>query len=206
MLRSAAAEASDDIDRRHAVRHVRRRSSSADRDLPDAGWRSAPGDCLRTDRRRAADRAGRHPPPTSGVFGRAGAGRVGPSDTWRRSLSRGVGRSFARRPMTVEEEVLARIVEILERVDVPYMVTGSIAASYHGRPRATHDADVVIDPAPQHAEALIAALEGAGFYVNTAGARRAIRDRSQFNAIEMARAAKVDLIVRKARPFSIEEF
>ena len=26
------------------------------------------------------------------------------------------------------------------------MVTGSLASSFHGRPRLTHDADVVIDP------------------------------------------------------------
>lgn len=108
--------------------------------------------------------------------------------------------------MTVEEEVLGRLIEILERLGVPYMVTGSIAASYHGRPRATHDADVVIDPSPEQNDDLLAALEAAGFHVNVDGARRALRDRRQFNAIEMERAAKVDLIVRKARPFSVEEF
>jgi hypothetical protein len=26
------------------------------------------------------------------------------------------------------------------------MVTGSVASSYYGRPRSTHDADIVIDP------------------------------------------------------------
>lgn len=49
--------------------------------------------------------------------------------------------------MTPEEEALERVIDLLERLRIPYMVTGSIAASYHGRPRATHDADVVIDPA-----------------------------------------------------------
>ena len=108
--------------------------------------------------------------------------------------------------MTLEEEVLGRVVELLERLSIPYMVTGSVAASYHGRPRATHDADVVIDPSPQQTEDLVAGLDAAGFYVDAGGARRAARDRGQFNAIETARATKVDLIVRKARPFSIEEF
>ena len=34
--------------------------------------------------------------------------------------------------MTPEEEVLGRVIALLERLSVPYMVTGSIAASYHG--------------------------------------------------------------------------
>jgi hypothetical protein len=108
--------------------------------------------------------------------------------------------------VTTEEDVLGRVVGILERTGVPYMVTGSIAASYYGRPRATHDADVVIDPDPAEIEPLLSAFESAGFYLNPESARLAIRERRQFNAIEVARAAKVDLIVRKARPFSVEEF
>jgi hypothetical protein len=108
--------------------------------------------------------------------------------------------------MTIEEEVLSRVVALLERLGIPYMVTGSIAASYYGRPRATHDADVVIDPSAAETEALVDGLAQAGFYVNSEGARHAVRERRQFNAIEMARATKVDLIVKKTRAFSSEEF
>ncbi|HSC26273.1 MAG TPA: hypothetical protein VLD67_03310 [Vicinamibacterales bacterium] len=108
--------------------------------------------------------------------------------------------------MTPEEEVLGRVVDILLRVAVPYMITGSIATSYHGRPRATHDADVIIDPAPEQLEAMLQRLEAAGFYVDPECARDALRQRRQFNVIDIARATKVDLIIRKARPFSVEEF
>jgi hypothetical protein len=108
--------------------------------------------------------------------------------------------------VTTEEEVLGRVVDILETVGIAYMVTGSIAAAYHGRPRATHDADVVIDPSPDQLDALLRALDAAGFYLDAEGAVDALRHRGQFNAIEKARATKVDLIVRKTRPFSLEEF
>ena len=108
--------------------------------------------------------------------------------------------------MTPEEEVLGRVVSMLEALAIPYMVTGSIATSYHGRPRATHDADVVIDPAAAQLDALVAELERAGFYVDPAGARSALTQRRQFNVIEKASATKVDLIERRARPFSEEEF
>jgi len=108
--------------------------------------------------------------------------------------------------MTLEEEALDRIIQLLERVKIPYMVTGSIAASYHGRPRATHDADVVIDPGEGQLDELTGNLRTAGFYVDADRAREALRQRRQFNAIEMARATKVDLIIRKGRAFSTEEF
>lgn len=108
--------------------------------------------------------------------------------------------------MTPEEETLGRIVTLLEERAIPYMVTGSIATSYHGRPRATHDADVVIDPTPAQLDALLGELDAAGFYVDADGAREALRRHLQFNAIEMSRAIKIDLIIRKRRPFSEAEF
>jgi hypothetical protein len=108
--------------------------------------------------------------------------------------------------MTPEEEVLGRVIALLERLSIPYMVTGSIATSYHGRPRATHDADVVIDPTSEQLDALVLELDAARFYVDADSARGALREHLQFNVIEMLRAVKVDLIVRKPRPFSEEEF
>jgi hypothetical protein len=105
-----------------------------------------------------------------------------------------------------DEDALRRVVGILEHLGVPYMVTGSVATSYHGRPRATHDADIVLDPTPGQLEALIQELDRAGFYVDPDGAHEALRLRRQFNAIETQFASKVDLIVKKDRPFSHEEF
>ena len=106
--------------------------------------------------------------------------------------------------MTPEEEVLGRVAALLERLSIAYMVTGSIATSYHGRPRATH-ADVVIDPTPEQLDALVRELEAARFYVDADGAHGALRQHLQFNVIEMIRAIKVDLIIKKPRPFSEEE-
>lgn len=53
------------------------------------------------------------------------------------------------------------------------MVTGSVASSYHGRPRSTHDADIVIDPSLDQLEALVRSLLDAGFYVDDERARDA---------------------------------
>jgi hypothetical protein len=108
--------------------------------------------------------------------------------------------------VTPEEAALAAVIGALTRVGVPYMLTGSVATSYHGRPRATHDADLIIDPTPVQLDALVAALAESGFYVDADGARVALRERRQFNVIEIAHASKIDLIVRRDTPFSDEEF
>jgi hypothetical protein len=105
-----------------------------------------------------------------------------------------------------EGDVLTNVTRLLADLDIPYMLTGSLASSVHGRPRTTHDADVVIDPSPAALEELVAGLQAAGFYVDPGVARDALRMRRQFNAIASDAAFKVDLIVRRDRPFSIEEF
>jgi hypothetical protein len=108
--------------------------------------------------------------------------------------------------VTPEEETLDSVTRILERLSIPYMITGSLAASHHGRPRATHDADLVVDLDDEQLDALLRDLETANFYVDAAGAYDALVSRRQFNVIDMRYACKVDLIIRKDRPFSREEF
>ena len=102
-------------------------------------------------------------------------------------------------------ELLAAVVELLERRVIPYMVTGSLASSYHGEPRATRDVDIVIDPDRDALDGLVDGLRAAGFYVDRDVALDALASRSQFSAIGPD-ASKIDFIIRRDRPFSIEEF
>jgi Mg-chelatase subunit ChlI len=108
--------------------------------------------------------------------------------------------------VTVEQELLARVTRRLADLGIPYMIAGSLASSFHGKPRTTHDADIVIDPAPEALDRLVAELSAAHLYVDLTVAREALRGRRQFNVIDAASAFKLDLIVRKDRPFSREEF
>jgi len=101
--------------------------------------------------------------------------------------------------------LLADVIGRLDRAGIAYMLTGSLASTYHGEPRATRDLDLVIDPAPDALERLVDGLEADGFHVDREAARTALRDRTQFNAIGEA-ATKIDFIIRKDRPFSVEEF
>lgn len=101
--------------------------------------------------------------------------------------------------------VLSTVVGFLESSSVPYMVTGSVASSYHGEPRATRDLDIVIDPDLPALERLVGDLLANGQYVDRGAALDAFMRQSQFNAI-MDDAVKVDFIVRRHRPFSTAEF
>jgi hypothetical protein len=85
------------------------------------------------------------------------------------------------------------------------MVVGSHASSSYGQPRATLDLDLVIDPAAEQLEQLLV-LPAKDYYVSPDAARDALRRRLLFNIIDFSEGWKADLIIRKDRPFSIEEF
>jgi hypothetical protein len=104
-----------------------------------------------------------------------------------------------------QEEFLAELAGRLEAAGIPYMVAGSHASSYHGQPRATQDVDLVIDPSPEQLDEFLTRL-GDPFYVSPEAAHEALRRRSPFNIILVTDGWKADLIIRKERPFSLEEF
>jgi hypothetical protein len=104
-------------------------------------------------------------------------------------------------------ELFGRIVALLESCDIPYMLTGSFASAYHGRPRATQDIDFVIAPSsPAQIHRLIQGLPAGEYYADETAALDALREESQFNVIDLTTGWKVDLICRKSRPFSRTEF
>lgn len=97
------------------------------------------------------------------------------------------------------EEALAvtlQVIGALDRMEVPYVVGGSIASSIYGRPRATQDVDVIADLRDDHIPGLIAALRD-GFYLDEPAIRDAVRRRSTFNVIHLGTMFKVDVFVAK---------
>jgi len=102
-------------------------------------------------------------------------------------------------------DFLARLSAKLTAAGIRHMVVGSFASSFHGVPRSSQDLDIVIDPDAGSLQRFLDSLPAAEYYADADAALDAFRRRSQFNVIDTATAWKVDLIVRKARPFSIEE-
>jgi hypothetical protein len=103
-------------------------------------------------------------------------------------------------------DLFGRMVARLEEAGIPYMLTGSFASAYHGRPRATQDIDFVIAPTPDQIRTLVRALPPAEYYADEAAALEAHRQESQFNVIDLATGWKIDFICRKSRAFSRTEF
>jgi hypothetical protein len=104
-------------------------------------------------------------------------------------------------------EVFHRITAALDRAGIAYMLSGSFASAYYGAPRSTQDIDLVIEATPPQLRAFVQGLSGEEYYyVDLEAALEAHKRQSLFNVIDLATGWKIDLIIRKSRPFSQEEF
>jgi len=107
--------------------------------------------------------------------------------------------------MTDQKDFLKRLVDGLENAGIAYMLSGSVGSSFHGRPRATNDVDIVIAPAEAQLDSFTKSL-GKDYYVSADAVKDAFRHNSMFNVIDVEGGWKADFLIRKKRPFSMEEF
>ncbi len=98
------------------------------------------------------------------------------------------------------------VIDVLEQLDIPYMVVGGFAAILYGEPRLTIDVDIVVDMKPEHIEPFVTAFPIADYYVNKEGIRDSLRRRYPFNVIQPATGAKVDLVPLPHDPFTTAAF
>ncbi len=103
-------------------------------------------------------------------------------------------------------DLLELVAGVLGGAGVPYMLTGSLAGSYHGAPRSTQDIDLVVEASAASLLEVAAELRAVGLYVSDDAIHEAHASRGIFNAIDPDSGWKVDFIVRKDRPFSRSEF
>jgi len=107
--------------------------------------------------------------------------------------------------MNDPREFLKRLVDLLDKAGISYMVAGSLGSSLHGRPRATNDVDLVIDPTESQLRCFLDNI-GPDYYVSKEAAWAALNARSAFNLIDIQTGWKADLRVRGVRAFSTTEF
>ena len=89
-------------------------------------------------------------------------------------------------------ELLEYVVQVLDQNHIEYMITGSVASSLQGEPRATHDLDVVVEVQPQDARALLKSFPSPQFYLDAGAITEAIATGGMFNAINLAEGDKID--------------
>lgn len=105
-----------------------------------------------------------------------------------------------------QEEVVRKVTKILEEKSIPYMLTGAIAVNFYGRPRFTHDVDIVIKITEKNISDLVSALEKE-FYVNKDEIEEAISHQRQFNIIYLKDTLlKVDFWINRTDEYSLTQF
>jgi len=107
--------------------------------------------------------------------------------------------------MINQNAFLQNIIQTLNKTGIPYMISGSFASSFHGYPRATNDADIVIAPTEKQLKDFIECL-GENYYVSLDAALDALKKNFMFNVIDTQSGWKADFIIRKERAYSKTEF
>jgi len=97
-------------------------------------------------------------------------------------------------------------VEVFNKLEIEYFITGSIASIYYGEPRFTNDIDIVADIHEQHIEKLLNAFPSEEFYVSREAILEALLYNKQFNIIQTASGLKIDVIIRKKNTFDDNRF
>jgi hypothetical protein len=105
----------------------------------------------------------------------------------------GAGAFSSLRP-TGPVAVVLLVVRALDACGVRYVVGGSLASSVAGEPRATLDADLMVD-LPVSSVGCVLEQLGDEFYAEHDAFERAIHERTSVNIVHMATATKVDLFV-----------
>ncbi len=104
-------------------------------------------------------------------------------------------------PITLALEVA----NILNALDIPYLVGGSVASGILGEVRSTQDIDLVADLQREKVNQLIQVLQPR-FYVSEDAVLDAIYYKGSFNLIDNESLGKIDIFILKDEPFNQSEF
>lgn len=104
--------------------------------------------------------------------------------------------------------LLAGIAKILNRLKIPYLVTGGMAVLMWGKPRFTADIDIVIQLKYENITELKNALLNfrKRGYIDDEAVKEAIRNKGEFNFIDIESGVKIDFwILKESDPVILEQ-
>ncbi len=87
---------------------------------------------------------------------------------------------------------LIHLLQVFDRLEIPYMIGGSGASSVHGLTRTTADIDIVARIALEQVAPLITALQQ-DFYIDEGQVRSALEHARSFNVIHYRSSYKFDI-------------
>jgi hypothetical protein len=103
-------------------------------------------------------------------------------------------------------ELFAMHASELDRLQIGYFVTGSVATMAFGEMRQTADIDVVVHLEHDDAEAICACFPEPEFYVSLEVVERAIARADQFNVLHPSSGFKIDFMVSSMSEFDRSRF
>ncbi|MDP1714400.1 MAG: hypothetical protein Q8L41_06590 [Anaerolineales bacterium] len=86
------------------------------------------------------------------------------------------------------------ILQLLERINAPYMVIGAFAATVYGISRVTYDIDIIVELSEEHINALSESYPLPRYYADPVMIRDSIEMGIMFNIIDTERGEKADLV------------
>ncbi|MFH1096953.1 MAG: hypothetical protein ABH886_00780 [Candidatus Desantisbacteria bacterium] len=105
-----------------------------------------------------------------------------------------------------QQELLKKVIQVLDRTGIQYMITGSVVSSLQGEPRSTHDIDMVIAIQKSVATKLVEAFPPPNFYLDEESIFDAINRQSMFNLIDVNAGDKVDFWILTDDSFDHSRF
>ncbi|MDP6625256.1 MAG: hypothetical protein QGG87_02230, partial [Nitrospinota bacterium] len=105
-----------------------------------------------------------------------------------------------------QQELLKKVINVLDEIKIQYMLTGSFASSLQGYPRSTHDIDIVVDVYKSAIKKLVDAFPPPDFYLDEKSIIKAINNRRMFNLIHVTEGDKVDFWVLTDDAFDESRF
>jgi hypothetical protein len=102
--------------------------------------------------------------------------------------------------------LLTEAVAALELAQVGYFLSGSLASSLQGEPRATHDVDLVVEVDARVVDALAVAFGTDPYYFDRLAARDALGSGGMFNLIDTTSGDKVDFWALTDEPFDLSRY
>lgn len=101
--------------------------------------------------------------------------------------------------------VTIKVTRVLEKLNVRYLIGGSLASTLYGMVRTTQDSDIVAELKPEQIDTFITELNNE-FYIDEVMIGEAIARKSSFNIIHKESFFKIDVFVPKMRPFLEQQF
>lgn len=105
----------------------------------------------------------------------------------------------------IQDQAFLEILDFFDTRNIEYMISGSVASMFYGKPRMTHDIDLVIDISLKSAIELYEKVKER-YYISEEGIRDAVAHETTFNLIHNETGFKIDCWILTESEFDVSRF